>query len=84
MKIEALEKRLKIHLEFIDLLGLCSKERNYVAEKFCRDHISLQTAAEVLMKRELGIKVIIPYLRFMHGVFFTTEVVKRKANKQDD
>ena len=71
MKIEALERKLKIHLEFIDLLGLCAKERNYVAEKFCRDLISLKKASEVIMKSELGIEVIIPYLRFMHGVFFT-------------
>ena len=36
------------------------------------------------MKTELGIEIIVPYLRFMHGVFFTTEVVKRKKNNQDD
>ncbi len=73
--------RLKIHLEFIDLLGLCSKERNYIAERFCRDAISLEAASEVMLREGLGLEVIVPYIRFMHGVFFTTEVVGKKQKR---
>lgn len=34
-----------------------------------------------MMKNELGVEIIVPYLRYMHGVFFTTEELKKKKKK---
>ncbi len=76
-----MEQRLKIHLEFVDLLGLCAKERNYIAERFCRENIPVSRAVGVLLKTELGVEIILPYIRYIHGTLFTTEDLNKKKRK---
>ena len=60
---------------------MCAKDRNYIAERFCRENIPIGVASSVMTKNDLGVEIIVPYMRYMHGVFFTTEELKKKKKK---
>jgi len=41
-------KELRLHLEFIDLLGLCAKGKNLVAEQFSSEILPFKELSEIL------------------------------------
>ena len=76
---------MQFHLEFVDLLGVCSKGENLVAESFCRRVLPLEAVIGVLFdsKKKYALKIKVPYLRYLHGVFFNTEEVAGKSGGED-
>lgn len=80
--------QLNMHLQMIDLLGLCSKGHNFITESYCRKKISYHRVLDVILDDRLSLYLKIPYMRFTEGVYFSIEELdeklKRKMRNFDD
>ena len=66
------ENEFNFHLQFLDLLGMCSKGHNIATTNFCRGiYKDPKTICEPLADTTVPLCIRSPLTRFLHGAYFS-------------
>ena len=87
---EADDSPLNYHLEAVDLIGMCAKGDNKVTEDFALGLFSLPDILEVLTetpqdwgkvppREQLPLLMRSPFLRLLHGIFFSLSAEEQQV-----
>ena len=66
------EIEFNFHLEFLDLLGMCTKGANVITTNFCRSlYASPDSIVRPIASEQVPLSIRIVLTRFLHGVYFS-------------